>query len=212
MKEHFFAHRQNLDSFAKNVIREKEMKVQNVNNSSRKTRKLIKKVFAEMLCEKKELGKVSVSELCKRAEISRGAFYSHYDDIYGVAEDYENELIDTFFDNALLLRSRDIMQFIDFVFEFIRKNNENYRLLCRSNDFLFAAKKLTAIASEKLLELCRNDSRIKNHEHIELEIEIFLEGLLCEYVKYCRGYPSATLDDLYEYTKFWVENFIVRRS
>ena len=49
-----------------------------------------------MLCEKKELGKISVSELCKRAGISRGAFYSHYDDIYGVAVDYENEMIDTF--------------------------------------------------------------------------------------------------------------------
>lgn len=73
------------------------MKAQNLNNSSRKTRRLIKKIFAEMLSEKKELGKISVSELCKRADISRGSFYSHYDDIYGVAEDYENEMIDTFF-------------------------------------------------------------------------------------------------------------------
>lgn len=188
------------------------MKAQNLNNSSRKTRKLIKKVFAEMLCEKKELGKISVSELCKRADISRGSFYSHYDDIYSVAEDYENELIDTFFDNARLLGSQDIMHFIDSVFEFIRQNNENYRLLCKSNDFLFAAKKLTAIASGKLLELCHNDSRIKDRTYIELDIQIFLEGILCEYVKYCRGYSAKTLDDLYEYTKFWVTNFVSRRS
>ena len=188
------------------------MKVQNLNNSSRKTRRLIKKVFAEMLSEKKELGKISVSELCKRADISRGSFYSHYDDIYGVAEDYENEMIDTFFDNARLLESQDIMHFIDSIFEFIRQNNENYRLLCRSNDFLFAAKKLTAIASGKLLELCLNDSRIKDKTHIALELEIFLEGLLCEYVKYCRGYSEITLDDLYAYTKYWVTNFLNLRS
>lgn len=55
-----------------------------------------------MLSEKKELGKISVRELCNRADISRGTFYSHYDDIYGVAEDYENEMTDTFLDNALL--------------------------------------------------------------------------------------------------------------
>lgn len=188
------------------------MKVQNLNNSSRKTRRLIKKVFAEMLSEKKELGKIAVSELCKRADISRGSFYSHYDDIYGVAEDYENEMIDTFFDNARLLESQDIMHFIDSIFEFIRQNNENYRLLCRSNDFLFAAKKLTAIASGKLLELCLNDSRIKDKTHIALELEIFLEGLLCEYVKYCRGYSEITLDDLYAYTKYWVTNFLNLRS
>lgn len=188
------------------------MKVQNLNNSSRKTRKLIKTVFAQMLSEKKELGKISVSELCKRAEISRGTFYSHYDDIYAVAEDYENELIDTFFDNARLFASQEIMQFIDSVFEFIRSNNENYRLLCKSNDFLFAAKKLTAIACGKLLELCHSDSRIKNRSYIELELQIFLEGILCEYVKYCRGYSAVTLDDLYAYTKYWVADFLSRRS
>lgn len=188
------------------------MKAQNLNNSSKKTITLIKKMFAEMLSEKKELGKISVSELCKRADISRGSFYSHYDDIYAVAEDYENEMIDTFFDNARLLESQDIMYFIDSIFEFIRQNNENYRLLCKSNDFIFAAKKLTAIASGKLLELCHNDSRIKDCTHIELDLRIFLEGLLCEYVRYCRGYSAKTLDDLYEYTKYWVTNFIALRS
>ncbi|MEE0861689.1 MAG: TetR/AcrR family transcriptional regulator [Lachnospiraceae bacterium] len=188
------------------------MKVQNLNKSSMKTRQLIKKVFAEMLSEKKELGKISVSELCKRADISRGSFYSHYDDIYGVAEEYENEMIDTFFDNARLFESQDIMHFIDSIFEFIRQNHENYRLLCKSNDFLFAAKKLAAIASNKLLELSRNNSWIQERTYIELDLQIFLEGLLCEYVKYCRGYSSTTLDDLYEYTKYWAKNFITLRS
>ncbi len=188
------------------------MKAQNLNNSSRKTRKTIKKVFAEMLSEKKELGRISVSELCKRADISRGSFYSHYDDIYGVAEDYENELIDAFFDNVRLLETENIMQFIDSIFEFIRQNNENYRLLCKSNDLLFAAKKLAAITSGKLLELCLNDSRIKNRTYVELDIQIFIEGIFCEYVKCCRGYSAQTLDDLYAYTKFWVTGFLARRA
>lgn len=188
------------------------MKVQNLNNASKKTCRQIKKVFAEMLSEKKELGNISVSELCKRADISRGAFYSHYDDIYSVAEEYENELIDAFFNNSLLLETHDVMQFIDRFFEFIRENNENYKLLCRSNDFLFAAKKLTQIVSSKLLELCRTDSRIKNLDYIELDIQTFIEGILCQYVKYCRGYSAKTLDDLYQYTNYWVAGFIEHRS
>lgn len=188
------------------------MKAQNLNNSSRKTRRLIKKVFAEMLCEKNELGKISVSELCQRADISRGTFYSHYDDIYGVAEDYENELIDAFFDNARLLESQNISHFVDSIFEFIRKNHESYRLLCRSNDFLFAAKKLAAIASGKLLELCHHDPRIHDRTFIELDLQVFLEGLMCEYVKICRGYSATTLDDLYDYTCHWVSGFLARRA
>lgn len=169
-------------------------------------------MFAEMLSEKKDLGKISVTELCKRADISRGTFYLHYDDIYGIAEEYENELIDTFFDSVRLINSQNIMQFIDSIFEYIRQNDENYRLLCKSNDFIFAVKKLSTLASTKLLELCMNDSRIKERTYVELDIQIFLDGMLCEYVRYCRGYSQTSLDDLYDYTKHWVTNFISSHS
>lgn len=184
------------------------MKVQNRNHASQRTRRLIRKVFAEMLSEKREVGRISVSELCKRAGISRGSFYTHYDDIYGVAEDYENELVDVFFDKARLIRSQDILHFIDSIFAFTRQNDENYRLLCRSNDFLFTAKRLTAIATEKFLELCRDDDRLRERPYLELEIRVFLDGLLCEYVRYCRGYTAQTPEDLYAYTKLWVTRFL----
>ena len=188
------------------------MKVQNLNSSSKKTKKIIKSVFAEMLSEKRELSKISVSELCTRAEISRGAFYSHYDDIYGVAEDYENELIDIFFDNSRLLSPTNIEQFLDTVFEYVRVNNENYKLLCKSNDFIFTAKKLMAIASNKFLELCYSSPLLKDKRYLELEIDIFVEGVLCEYVRYCRGYSAVQLEDLFNYTRTWVKQFSARRA
>lgn len=184
------------------------MKVQNKNSSSFKTKRIIRKMFAEMLSEKKDLGNISISELCQRAEISRGTFYAHYDDIYGVAEEYENELIDAFFNNFKSVNSHNIMEVIDAIFLFIRQNDENYRLLCKSNEILFAAKKLTQITSKKLFEIVEKDFNIKNNKFLELDITIFLDGLFCEYVKGCRGYSDKTLDDLYEYSKFWVASFI----
>lgn len=186
------------------------MKVQNLNHSSKRTRNLIKKIFAEMLSEQKELRKISVSELCKRADISRGTFYSHYDDIYSVAEDYENELIDSFFNNLRLLETQNITQFLDSVFEFIRQNDDNYRLLCKSNDFIFAAKKLMTITSDKLIDICLNDNRLKDRTYLEPDIQTFIEGILCEYAKCCRGYSQQSLDDLYAYTRYWVKNFLDR--
>lgn len=187
------------------------MKAKNLNNSSRKTNRLIKNVFAEMLSEYKEISRISVSELCARAEISRGTFYSHYDDIYGVAEDYENELIDHFFDNAKLLTPTNVEQFIDIFFQYIRENDENYKLLCRSNEFIFTAKKLTTIATNKFLELCHHNALVKNKEYIDLDIAVFIDGILCEYVKYCRGLSAVKLDDLYAFTKQWLNDFAKRR-
>lgn len=187
------------------------MKAKNLNNSSRKTNRLIKNVFAEMLSEYKEISRISVSELCARAEISRGTFYSHYDDIYGVAEDYENELIDHFFDNAKLLTPTNVEQFIDIFFQYIRENDKNYKLLCRSNEFIFTAKKLTTIATNKFLELCHHNALVKNKEYIDLDIAVFIDGILCEYVKYCRGLSAVKLDDLYAFTKQWLNDFAKRR-
>lgn len=62
------------------------------------------------------------------------------------------------------------------------------------------------------LKLPYHDSRIKDRTYIELDLQIFLEGLLCEYVKYCRGYSATSLDNLYEYTKHWATNVIAQRS
>ena len=96
------------------------MKVRNLNNSSVKTRRLIKNTFIKMLSEKKEISKISVSELVARAEISRATFYAHFDDIYGVVEEFEREIIDEFFTNAKLLATNDYEKFFEMLFSFMK--------------------------------------------------------------------------------------------
>ena len=63
------------------------MKAKNLNASSVKTRNLIRDTFAELLYEKKNINKITVTELVQRADINRSTFYSHYDDVRHVAED-----------------------------------------------------------------------------------------------------------------------------
>ena len=105
------------------------MKVKNLNRSSAKTKRIIKSVFAEMLSEYKEISRISVSELCRRADISRSTFYSHYDDTYSIAQDYENELIDRFFSNTKLLEAESAEKFAEIFFQYISESDENYKLL-----------------------------------------------------------------------------------
>lgn len=187
------------------------MKVRNLNISSVKTRKLIKNTFIKMLAEKKEISKISVSELVARAEISRATFYAHFDDIYGVVEEFETELINKFFTNAKLLATDDYEKFFEALFLFLEENDENYKMMCKTNDFLFSAKRLTTLGINKLLELINNDANIRNRDFIEMEISVFLEGLICEYVKYCRNLTSVTPEDLYAYSKEWYKKFMKER-
>lgn len=187
------------------------MKVKNLNNSSVKTRKLIKDTFIEMLAEKKEISKISVSELVERAHICRATFYAHFDDIYGVVGEFEREITDKFYSNVKLLATDDYEKFFEELFEFMGKNQENYRLMCRTNDFLFSAEKLSGIIINKLTELCNASRDIKDRQFLEIEISVFVEGLLCEYVKYCRGLAAAPAKQLYQFALNWYKTFMKQR-
>lgn len=183
------------------------MKTKNLNRSSENTKKAIKKVFAEMLAEHKQLNKISVSELAARAGINRSTFYTHYDDVYGVAEDYEFELVTRFFKDCA--HPVDFGGFIDSFFGFLKANDQTYKLLCLSNDSLLTAKRLADISTKKFIELTSSDEKLKNKAFLSLEINVFVNGLICEYLKYCRKTSSVkSIDELYLYAKHWYNNFI----
>lgn len=54
---------------------------------------LIKKATIELLSEKKDINKITVSEIVDRAEINRGTFYNHYKDIEDVLNQIEDEIM-----------------------------------------------------------------------------------------------------------------------
>lgn len=59
--------------------------------------KKTKKAFEESiayLAKERQLNKISVKEICERAQLSRNAFYFHYKDINDLINDIENNLID----------------------------------------------------------------------------------------------------------------------
>ena len=59
-----------------------------------KTKKSIINSFIE-LRSKKELEKITVKELCEKAQINKSTFYSHYHDIYDLSEQLETEVVNS---------------------------------------------------------------------------------------------------------------------
>lgn len=57
-----------------------------------KTKRSLKSALIEMLA-KKDFEHISITELCKKAEISRITFYSHYNDKYGLLDDIFNDML-----------------------------------------------------------------------------------------------------------------------
>ena len=69
----------------------------------RYTRQIIQQVFIDLL-KQKPLGKITVKEICEKAEINRSTFYKHYEDVYYLMHKLEesalNQLELLLFDSA----------------------------------------------------------------------------------------------------------------
>ena len=164
------------------------MKVQCLNSSSIKTRNLIKKTFAELINEKKQLDKITVTELVKKAELTRSTFYTHYDNIYEVAHDYELQTIDLLCNEDLKLYSKeDIINYFDNIIQCLKDNEETYKLLLSANESLLFLEKLKEIAGDKIYDALKDTYTDK---YLEINISFFLNGILMEVLKYFRNESS----------------------
>lgn len=180
------------------------MKVQGLNSSSIKTRKLIKKTFAELMNEKKELSKITVTELVKRADITRSTFYTHYDDIYDVVNDYQMETIELLVSDDKVLNSiGDIYNYFDEIFECLKINEEIYKMLLVSNGTLSFLEELKKLAGKKIYYAMQNI--IKNDKYLELDVDFYMDGVISELIKYFRNQSDYSLDELLLNSKKWFE-------
>ena len=69
-----------------------------------KTREKIIDCYLDMIPEKK-WDKISVKEICSKAEITRGTFYQYSDDIYNLMEEIERPMLEDLERRAVLIKS-----------------------------------------------------------------------------------------------------------
>lgn len=182
------------------------MKLKGVNNGSKKTTTAIKNSFAELLEEKGEINNITVTELVSRANITRGSFYSHYDSIYGVAQEIESDLQEMAFSNIKNISSfEDICDFIDLMFEYLKNNEELYRKLMQSNDPIMFINRL----SKKFYNAFAKIINSKDEEQ-DLKINFYISGTFSLLVKYYRNEINYSLDTIRNYLKDLLSQLILK--
>ncbi|MGN0539615.1 MAG: TetR/AcrR family transcriptional regulator [Candidatus Fimenecus sp.] len=63
------------------------------NQRTRISKYMFKSAIMDLLKEKCSVNKISVRELCERAELNRSTFYAHYNEPKDLLEELENELL-----------------------------------------------------------------------------------------------------------------------
>ncbi len=188
------------------------MKVKNKNRSSIKTRQKIREAFAELLKEKNELSNMTVTELVKLADITRSTFYTHYDSIYDVAKDLQDETLELISIYDKDIRSiNDLDKYIDRVIKNLKDNEDMYRTLLRSREPLLFIEKLSNMINKRLIDF--NMFVETNYsDYSDLIVTFFTYGCVNLFVRYFMGDLKCSLDDIGEFIKGMVKELLTSKS
>lgn len=95
------------------------------------TKMMLKNSIIELLCEK-AIEKITVKEICERADVNRGTFYSHYCDEYDLYNSIVDDLINGILDRlAEMLRKggENRLKCVVLVYEYIKENSKLVKIL-----------------------------------------------------------------------------------
>ena len=179
------------------------MKVKNLNASSKKTIETIKKTFVELLHEKKELKHVSVTELVKRAGITRSSFYTNYDSIYDVAQEFQDNTIKLLIKDEFKIENmEDIDNYIDVIIDNLKENETTYKMLLSSNEPLIFFDKIRKKFITNTYEIMKHK---RNDKYLKLDISFYVDGLVSQILTYFRANDGYTLEEIGENMKKWIK-------
>ena len=128
-----------------------------------KTKKNIRDAFLE-LRKNHSLEEIKVNALCEKAMVNKTTFYNHYQDIYELSEELENEVVENFMNNFqdIDMMLTDSQRFINGMHKVLESENAMLRVVFR----------------DKMDELiARMEKRIQNYYPKEKEMLVsFLIG------------------------------------
>ncbi len=122
--------------------------------SAVRSRENIRRAYMELIHEKGSVD-ITVKELVQRADVNRSTFYAHYQDIYAVLEEIENEIVQKLFAFLDASEHTDLLHnplpfFLRVVSE-LERNREFYRLLIETNGSVAFTQKLKDVFLKRLL-------------------------------------------------------------
>ncbi len=134
------------------------MKLVNKNDQRAKISKIILLEAFENLLKKKPLNKISVTELCKEANVNRGTFYNHYLDIVDFYNDIKKDFFNIINKSVNEITNNNINKEKEIIFNILNNIYENKVIssiiveLTLNQDNL---KELLNIGENKFIEYCK---------------------------------------------------------
>lgn len=167
--------------------------------SSIRSKNLIKKALAKLIHEK-EINKITVSDIIREADISRGTFYAHYSDVPAVVEQIESEemknLIDFVERFGLENLVTKVESFIESICVYLSRDVEYYRMIAQSNILNNFIWRLVNVYYESLLDYTMNRLKAKDRDEAELYIIYITSGAKTIILGWLNGEVKGTPEEI----------------
>lgn len=161
-----------------------------------KTRRGIQSALISLLSEK-QLSRVTVSEICVRAQINRKTFYRHYRTIGDVISELEAEILDEFSDALQKGKSiLDVGAVIRDISALIGQRRGYFMRLMKHNPDLFTKGKIKAIMCRMVSVSLKNVGALEDEATVQAAAEFSVSGVLALYAAWFDGGCSEDLDFL----------------
>ncbi len=117
----------------------------------RLTKRLIRDAFVELL-EEHPISKVTVTDICNKADVNRSTFYSYYDDVYMLLHEIEEDIIAQIPEADELPLVDNLPQFLDkieAVFDYVKENGRMFKVVLGQVNDDALIKRIIKIVLEK---------------------------------------------------------------
>ncbi|MDA8426900.1 MAG: TetR/AcrR family transcriptional regulator C-terminal domain-containing protein [Treponema sp.] len=169
--------------------------------SARRSRLLIRKALVELLQEK-DLNKITITDIVRRADINRGTFYAHYADVYTVVDQIENELIAKLNELLEVFQSKDLLRkplpVLKELARYLEEDIEYYRMLIKAKGAQSFLERMKRLIVEKLMSDERSLAKVKDRDRFLVALSFFAGGMVEVYQDWLEGKFVKSLDEVAE--------------
>ncbi len=169
--------------------------------NSIRTKKMIREAFADLVSRKQDISKITVKELVEKADISKSTFYCHYQDIYAVTEEFEQEilsLLNETLDSYTKDHQEEFAPYIKKIIQHLKDNEKLYKKIFISDLPSKFITQLKNICNERINKDVHLDALSKDPDVRFGEIDFLTNGIIHLFVDYFKGDINISLDEIGE--------------
>jgi AcrR family transcriptional regulator len=167
--------------------------------SAVRSREKIRQAYVELIHEKGTVN-ITVKELVARADVNRSTFYAHYQDIYAVIEEIEDEIVQKMFAFLDASEHTDLLHnplpFMLRIGTELEQNKEFYRLLVETGGSVAFLRKLKSAFLDRLLADKKAFGQVRRQREFVVCMNLLAAGSIDVACDWITGKINVPMEEL----------------